>query len=201
MLVCVDPTPHSCWSMARNIRGQYFMISDQDALTRSLSLKTFVIGEHGRIRVWQDDDALGIVVFKHSEHQIGLFGWCKLTSWEVLLAVTKVIEGNVGQALESIMSWLDYREPLNEPDIMTTAEFCKWSLNCVVEHCDSSASESVLWKNHSIATDIVAKPLNKNRIGPWHDRVIDRIGKGKTWDCIVNENMFVIQYRYKSKHM
>jgi len=177
------------------------VISDQTALDKARGLETFDIGTEGKLRVWNSEDALGVLIFRHSEQNTGIFGWCKLTSWEITFAVAKVFDDDRHRALESIMTWLDYRDPLTEPDILTSAEFCKWTLNIIGEHCDSIAAESVMWKNNMIAVDVVAKPIDKNRIGPWHDRVSDRIGNGGTWECDIADDMFIVKYRYKNKHV
>lgn len=195
----VDPTPHSIWSMARDNICRRAVISNKLAIEKIRSLETFDIGNEGKVEVWNDDDALGLILFRHSKQNTGLFGWCNLTSWEISIAVSKVFDDDRHRALENIMSWLDYREPLTEPGILTSSEFCKWSLNIVGEHCDALAAESALWKNNMIAVDVVAKPINKNRIEPWYDRVSCRIGKGETWDHFIDENMFIVKYRYKNQ--
>lgn len=175
------------------------MISNDFAIEKVRSLKTFDIGSDGKVEVWNEDGALGLAVFRHTKQSTGLFGWCDLTSWELSIAVAKVFDDDRHRALENIMSWLDYRDPITEPDLMKSANFVKWSLNCLVDMCDSIANDSLSWKNNKLAVDVVVHPLNKNRTAPWSEMVMDRIGTGDTWSCDVDSDMFIIRYRYKNK--
>jgi hypothetical protein len=109
------------------------VLTDEDA-TAYVS-RRFPVGEKGSVKLWREQDALGIVVLSCKENLTSKLN-IPTEWWTCLRGVVKVRNSEL-EEIKSMLHFLDSKSVTFElPGVMTRGRFVRWTQERIREHHD-----------------------------------------------------------------